>query len=149
MIRGTCRISPEDLAGSRQGLALGVRETLTGWAAGRVWERGPPRRVRPRGRGAAQVWEPRCVIRRDSSAQCHERRDAFLCGVVCVCARELRCFSCASDSPTPWTVSRQAPLSMGFSRQEYWSVLPRPPPGDLPDPGIKPPPFFFLLINLF
>ena len=39
---------------------------------------------------------------------------------------------------TPWAVARQAPLSMGFSRQEYWSGLPFPPPGDLPDPGIKP-----------
>ena len=39
---------------------------------------------------------------------------------------------------TPWTVARQAPLIMGFSRQEYWSGLPFPPPGDLPDPGIKP-----------
>ena len=39
---------------------------------------------------------------------------------------------------TPWTVACQAPLSMGFSRQEYWSGLPCPPPGDLPDPGIKP-----------
>ena len=39
---------------------------------------------------------------------------------------------------TPWTVAWQAPLSMGFSRQEYWSGLPCPPPGDLPDPGIKP-----------
>ena len=38
----------------------------------------------------------------------------------------------------PWTTARQAPLSMGFSRQEYWSGLPCPPPGDLPDPGIKP-----------
>ena len=38
---------------------------------------------------------------------------------------------------TPWTVVGQAPLSMGSSRQEYWSGLPRPPPGDLPDPGIK------------
>ena len=36
------------------------------------------------------------------------------------------------------TVDHQAPLSMGFSRQEYWSGLPFPPPGDLPDPGIKP-----------
>ena len=35
-------------------------------------------------------------------------------------------------------VARQAPLSMGFPRQEYWSGLPCPPPGDLPDPGIKP-----------
>ena len=39
---------------------------------------------------------------------------------------------------TPWTVAHQAPLSMGFSRQEYWSGLPFPSPGDLPDPGIKP-----------
>ena len=39
---------------------------------------------------------------------------------------------------TPWSVALQAPLSMGFSRQEYWSWLPCPPPGDLPDPGIKP-----------
>ena len=39
---------------------------------------------------------------------------------------------------TPWTVVWQAPLSMGFSRQEYWSWLPRPSPGDLPDPGIEP-----------
>ena len=39
---------------------------------------------------------------------------------------------------TPWTVARQASLSMGFSRQEYWSGLPFPSPGDLPDPGIKP-----------
>ena len=44
-----------------------------------------------------------------------------------------------SDSyATPWTVVHQAPLSMGFSRHEYWSGLPFPPPGDLPHPGIKP-----------
>ena len=42
-----------------------------------------------------------------------------------------------SDSVTPWTVSRQAPLSMGSSRQEHWSGLPFPPPGDLPDLCIK------------
>ena len=39
---------------------------------------------------------------------------------------------------TPWTVARQVPPSMGFSRQEYWSELPFPSPGDLPDPGIEP-----------
>ena len=39
---------------------------------------------------------------------------------------------------TPWTVAYQAPLSMGFSRQEYWSGLPFPSPGHLPNPGIKP-----------
>ena len=38
---------------------------------------------------------------------------------------------------TPWTIAHQAPLSVGFSRQEYWSGLPFPSPGNLPDPGIK------------
>ena len=47
-------------------------------------------------------------------------------------------FSHVQLSVTPWTVARQAPLSMAFSRQESWSVLPLPTPGDLPDPGIKP-----------
>ena len=42
-----------------------------------------------------------------------------------------------SDCATLWTVAHQASLSMGFSRQEYWSGLPCPPPGDLPDPGIE------------
>ena len=41
---------------------------------------------------------------------------------------------------TLWTVTRQAPLCMGFSRQEYWSGLPCPPPGDLPRPEIEPEP---------
>ena len=39
---------------------------------------------------------------------------------------------------TPWSIAHQVPLSVGFSRQEYWSGLPFPSPGDLPDPGIKP-----------
>ena len=44
-----------------------------------------------------------------------------------------------SDSfATLWTVAHQAPLSMEFSRQEYWNGLPLPLPGDLPDPGIEP-----------
>ena len=46
--------------------------------------------------------------------------------------------SCVHLFEIPWTVAHQAPLSMGFSRQEYWSGLPFPPPGDLPNPGIKP-----------
>ena len=41
-------------------------------------------------------------------------------------------------SATPWSVAHQAPLSMDFSRQEHWGGLPFPPPGDLPDRGIKP-----------
>ena len=45
--------------------------------------------------------------------------------------------SCLTLAP-PWPVAHQAPLSMGFLRQEYWTGLPLPPPGDLPDPGIEP-----------
>ena len=49
----------------------------------------------------------------------------------------LSCFSCVQLFATLWTVARQVPQSMGFSRQECWSGLPCPPPGDLPDPGIE------------
>ena len=54
---------------------------------------------------------------------------------VCVCAQSLICVWLFA---TPWTVAHQAPLFMEFSRQEQWSGLPFPTPGDLPDPGIKP-----------
>ena len=67
---------------------------------------------------------------------------------VCVCARArahaymhvyaLSCFSRVQLFMTLWTAAHQTPLSMGFSRQEYWSGLPHPPPGDLPDPGTEP-----------
>ena len=53
---------------------------------------------------------------------------------ACVFSRFSRVTLCG----TLWTVACQAPLSMGFSRQEYWSGLPFPPPGDLPDPEIEP-----------
>ena len=53
--------------------------------------------------------------------------------------RVLSCFSCTRLSATPWTVARQAPLSMEFSRHRYWSrLLLFPSPGDPPDPGIEP-----------
>ena len=50
----------------------------------------------------------------------------------------VRVCSVVPDSVTPWTAAHQAPLSMGFSRQEYWSGLPFPTPEDLPYPGIEP-----------
>ena len=49
----------------------------------------------------------------------------------------LKSFSHVQLCVTPWTVACQAPLSKGFPRQEYWSGLPFPSPGDLPDPGLK------------
>ena len=52
-------------------------------------------------------------------------------------ARVLSCFSRVQLFVTPWTIARQAPLSTGFSRQEHWSGLPCPPPGNLPNPGIE------------
>ena len=54
--------------------------------------------------------------------------------IVCVCVQSL---SCVWLFVTPWTVASQPPLSMEFPRQEYWSRLPFPPPGDLPDPGTE------------
>ena len=54
---------------------------------------------------------------------------------VCVCVKSL---SRVWLFATPWTIAHQAPLSMGFSRQEYWSGVPFPSPGDLPNPGIEP-----------
>ena len=72
----------------------------------------------------------------------------WVCVHVCVCAHVLShsvvsdslLLSCSvvSDSAAPWTVALQVPLSMKFSRQEYWSRFPFPTQGDLPHPRIKP-----------
>ena len=53
---------------------------------------------------------------------------------------KVKSLSCVQLFATPWTVGYDAPPSMGFSSQEYWSRLPIPSPGDLPNPGIKPGP---------
>ena len=56
-----------------------------------------------------------------------------------VCTKvKVKSLSCVQFFVTPWTIAHQAPLSMGFSRQEYWSGLLFPSPGDLPNPGIEP-----------
>ena len=60
----------------------------------------------------------------------------FLCVCVCVCC--VLVTQSQSDSTIPWTVAHQAPLSMEFSRQEYWCGWPFPSPGDLPHPGMEP-----------
>ena len=54
-----------------------------------------------------------------------------------MCCAVLSRFSHVQLFASPWTVAHQAPLSMRFSKQEYWSGLPFPPPGDLPDRGIQ------------
>ena len=61
-----------------------------------------------------------------------------VCVYVCVCACTLCRFSRVWLFATTWTVACQAPVSMGFSRQEYWNGLPFPPQGNLLDPGIEP-----------
>ena len=65
----------------------------------------------------------------------HEGTHACMGHVWCTHAKSLQSCPTLCD---PWTVVHQAPLSMGFSRQEHWSELPCPSPGDLPHPGIKP-----------
>ena len=60
---------------------------------------------------------------------------------LCLCGMNtsiLKSLSRVQLFATPWTVAYQASQSMGFSRQEYWSGVPFPSPGDLPDPGIEP-----------
>ena len=58
--------------------------------------------------------------------------------IIALCCAVLSHFSHVQLRVTLWTAAHQAPLSTGFFRQEYWSGLPCPPPGDLPDPGIEP-----------
>ena len=69
------------------------------------------------------------------SEECLHRTNALIFTICCCCL-------VSKSYPTflrpPHTVVHQAPLTMGFSRQEYWSGLPFPSPGDLPDPGIEP-----------
>ena len=60
-----------------------------------------------------------------------------MCVYVCVCTHA-RTLSCVQLFTMPWTAAHHAPLSVGLSWQEYWSGLPCPPPGDLPEPGIEP-----------
>ena len=66
-----------------------------------------------------------------------------VCVCVCVCVRACaqarsQLLSHVRSFRTPWSVAQQAPLSMEFSRQEYWSGLTFPPPEDLPHPGFEP-----------
>ena len=77
----------------------------------------------------------------------NEESPVYMCVCVCVCVCNLQkynklCHTCMLSHvqfyAIPWTIACQAPLSMGFSRQDYWSGLPCPFPGDLPNPGVEP-----------
>ena len=83
------------------------------------------------------------LAHRDGSGEGLHQCDlsACVCVSVCLCVCLFVCvlshFSHVWPFVTPWTVAHQTPLSMEFSRQEYWTGLPCPPPGYLPDPGIE------------
>ena len=77
------------------------------------------------------IFIPFCIPRNYLVVFLHAPWTVCMCVHACVC--HLQLFA------TPWTIACQAPLSMEFSRQEYWSGLPFPPPEDLPEAGIKPP----------
>ena len=68
--------------------------------------------------------------------RCQLLRSLVSCGLPC--SPRVFMLSCVQLFATLWTIAHQFPLPMGFSRQEYWSGLPCPPPRNLPDPGIEP-----------
>ena len=106
------------------------------------WERG--RDPRERQKSAGPLIEGLCTLSVVSSRtlQASQRNDCMAClggqgdshSCVCMYAQRL---SIVRLFVTPWTVARKVPLSIEFSRQEYWSMLPFPTPGHLPDPGIE------------
>ena len=83
---------------------------------------------------SATPWAAAC----QASLSSTKRADGQKCDTALRLCMRVLSRSVVYDSATLWTVARQAPLSMGFSKQEYWSALPCLPPGDLPNPGIKP-----------
>ena len=89
--------------------------------------RGPHDLFSPGG-GVAIIWSPQTTV--SAPTLTHAHLSSSLLPHVCV----LSCLSRVQLFAIPCTVARQAPLSVGFSRQEYWSGLPCPPPGDLPEP---------------
>ena len=72
------------------------------------------------------------------SVLCCHKPHSFDHSCMCVCVCVCKLLSRSQLFVTPWVITCQVPLSMGFSRQEHWSGLPFPSPGDLPNPGIKP-----------
>ena len=89
---------------------------------------------------SAHMWVqiPVSGILRTTHTFCDLLERHRVCVTCCIWLRVVYACSVVSDSAVPWTVAPEAPLSMGFSRQDYWSRLPFPSPGDPPNPGIEP-----------
>ena len=78
------------------------------------------------------------VIKNSSKIDYQKVFSIFVSRVILCRICEVKLLSCVQLFMTPWTVAYQAPQSVGFSRQEYWSELPFPSPEDLPHPGLEP-----------
>jgi len=94
---------------------------------------------------ASLTWNPRLDVKFQNRESWTDCLDSGRVALVALLLKKNYFYQFESDSGshscltmTPWMEAHQAPLSMEFSRQEYWSGLPFPSPGDLPDPGIKP-----------
>ena len=83
-------------------------------------------------------WQKKCPFYGGDQDISYIKMQVCVCVCVCVCMHA-KSFNHVPLFAPLWTVAHQSPLSMGFSRQEYWSGLPRPPSGDLPSSGSKPP----------
>ena len=78
------------------------------------------------------------MLKEGISLKLYYRRLSYAMLLIIGMKAEVKSLSRVRLFATPWTVAYQAPPSMGFSRQEYWSGVPIPSPGDLPNPGIEP-----------
>ena len=114
--------------------------TVGGMYWGHHWLRGP--RARPMALWLAFYWSKQVTlniresVKWDAIMEIFGEQHQWLLPFTFTCCRLV--ISIVSDPfVTPWTVTHQDPLSVGFPRQEYWSGLPFPSPGDFPDPGIK------------
>ena len=146
---GTTRqpvLIPPEFPGSRclDGHTLGTQSVPTMLQVGTEHTAAAPHRQARRPRTSTRFVRTEHsgyrVRARNTGATAHPPRPpeqeerVLLAGTVCVWEAQSR----ATHSCDPCTVACQAPLSVGLSRQEHWRGLPCPPPGDLPDPGIKP-----------